>query len=72
MGHFTRTDVIQIAALPAITKSDDLDTPVPVLIYTKLDDPMSASEWEKEIPFNSNSRVVHEVVGALYIFQRRF
>ncbi len=32
---------------------------------------MSASEWEKEIPFNSNFRVVHEVVGTLYIFQRR-
>ncbi|KAK0244475.1 hypothetical protein EDD85DRAFT_945819 [Armillaria nabsnona] len=62
VGHFTRTDVIQIAALPVITRSSDLDTPVPVIIYTKPDDPMSASAWEKEIPFNSNFRVVHEVV----------
>ncbi|PBK97965.1 hypothetical protein ARMGADRAFT_1076420 [Armillaria gallica] len=62
VGHFTRTDVIQIVALPVITKSNDLDTPVPVIIYTKPDDPMSASGWEKEIPFNSNFRVVHEVV----------
>ncbi|KAK0222088.1 hypothetical protein IW262DRAFT_1460408 [Armillaria fumosa] len=62
VGHFTRTDVIQIVALPVITKSSDLDTLVPVIIYTKPDDPMSASEWEKEIPFNSNFRVVHEVV----------
>lgn len=62
VGHFTRTDVIQIVALPVITKSSDLDTPVPVIIYTKPGDPMSASEWEKEVPFNSNFRVVHEVV----------
>ncbi|KAK0487208.1 hypothetical protein IW261DRAFT_1652792 [Armillaria novae-zelandiae] len=64
VGHFTRTDVIQIVALPVITRSSDLDTPVPVIIYTKPDDPMSvpAPVWEKVIPFNSNFRVVHEVV----------
>ncbi|PBK94251.1 hypothetical protein ARMGADRAFT_1078954 [Armillaria gallica] len=62
VGHFTRQDVIQIAALPVITSSDDLDTPVPVIIYTKPDDPMSASEWEKDVPFDNLFRVVHEVV----------
>ncbi|KAK0503732.1 hypothetical protein EDD18DRAFT_1456907 [Armillaria luteobubalina] len=62
VGHFTRTDVIQIVALPDITKSSDLDIPVPVITYTKPGDPMSPSEWEKDVPFNSNFRVVYEVV----------
>ncbi|KAK0479009.1 hypothetical protein EDD18DRAFT_1468854 [Armillaria luteobubalina] len=62
VGHFSRQDVIQIAALPVITSSDNLDTPVPVIIYTKSKDPMSASEWEKDVPFDNLFRVVHEVV----------
>ncbi|SJL07214.1 related to Aldos-2-ulose dehydratase [Armillaria ostoyae] len=62
VGHFTQKDVVQIAALPVITRSGDFDTPVPVIIYTKPDDPRSASKWEKDIPFDNLFRVVHEAI----------
>ncbi|KAK0184370.1 hypothetical protein F5146DRAFT_1075387 [Armillaria mellea] len=50
------------SALPVITSSDNLDTPVPFIIYTKPNDPTSASEWKKDVPFDNLFRVVHEVV----------
>ena len=59
-GHFTRTDRVQICAMPIIVKSSDLETPAPVIIFTAPNDPRNAQgDWHSEIV--TRALLVHEV-----------
>ena len=60
-GHFTRKDRVQIVGVPIITKSSDLKTPAPIIIYTAPDDPKThESDWESKEVWTR--LLVHEVV----------
>ncbi|TFK62264.1 hypothetical protein BDN72DRAFT_890043 [Pluteus cervinus] len=71
-GHFTRTDKVQIVAVPIVIQSSDLTSPAPVIIYTAPDDPLASPPdddsvgWLNETPFPDSFRLVHEV----FIFKR--
>lgn len=59
-GHFTRKDRVQIVAVPIITKSSDLSTPAPVIIYTAPADPKThQGDWPSETVWTR--LLVHEV-----------
>jgi len=67
VGHFTRTDKVQIVAAPIIIKSADLTSPAPIIIYTAPDDPASlpvdddGQGWPLDVPFPQTFHLVHEV-----------
>ncbi|KLO16290.1 hypothetical protein SCHPADRAFT_914154 [Schizopora paradoxa] len=69
-GHFTRTDRIQVMAIPIVVKSADFTSPTEVLIYTSPLRPISATGedegrrgkgWDCEVAF-SCFRLVNEVI----------
>lgn len=58
VGHFTRTDKIQIIGFP-IVAVEDVHAVLPVVLFTPGDDPRA--EWEKEVISDSDFRMIHGV-----------
>ncbi|THU84404.1 hypothetical protein K435DRAFT_733201, partial [Dendrothele bispora CBS 962.96] len=67
VGHFTTIEKIQIIAVPIVIASSDLESPVPVIIYTSPDNPESypvnddTKGWKVDRPFSKEFRLVHEI-----------
>ncbi|KAI0316808.1 hypothetical protein OF83DRAFT_1172533, partial [Amylostereum chailletii] len=63
-GHFTQSDVVQVMGLPIISKSSDLQSPAPILIFTPVynsDKSQGPTSWTKETAFASQFRLIHDV-----------
>lgn len=60
-GHFTRTDVTQVLAIPIISISNDLDSPSPIIIYTPEYSNGIPSKWNKDVPFPTQFHLIHEI-----------
>nr|P84193.3 RecName: Full=Aldos-2-ulose dehydratase; Short=AUDH; AltName: Full=Aldos-2-ulose dehydratase/isomerase; AltName: Full=D-arabino-hex-2-ulose dehydratase; AltName: Full=Pyranosone dehydratase [Phanerodontia chrysosporium]4A7K_A Chain A, Aldos-2-ulose Dehydratase [Phanerodontia chrysosporium]4A7Y_A Chain A, ALDOS-2-ULOSE DEHYDRATASE [Phanerodontia chrysosporium]4A7Z_A Chain A, ALDOS-2-ULOSE DEHYDRATASE [Phanerodontia chrysosporium] len=58
-GHFTRTDRVQVVAVPIVVASSDLTTPADVIIFTAPDDPRSEQLWQRDVV--GTRHLVHEV-----------
>ncbi|KAK1231003.1 hypothetical protein PQX77_005890 [Marasmius sp. AFHP31] len=63
-GHFTTGRHIQVMGFPIIPKSNDLTSPVPVLVFTAVygqDRSQGPESWKKEVAFDSQFRLIHDV-----------
>ncbi|EPQ54179.1 hypothetical protein GLOTRDRAFT_139544 [Gloeophyllum trabeum ATCC 11539] len=64
VGHFTTRDQLQVMAIPIISKSGDLESSVPVLLYTPCYDSVASdgpTSWAKEVPFLGEFRLIHDI-----------
>jgi hypothetical protein len=59
-GHFTTKDKLELLAVPVVG-SDGVESPVPITLYTKPKDVLTAKEWPSEI-VDKSFRVIHGVV----------
>jgi hypothetical protein len=48
VGHFTRTDRLQVLALPIVGQPNDLHSVTPIMLFTQPDDVAGAAEWVGE------------------------
>ncbi|TFC29920.1 VCBS repeat-containing protein [Cryobacterium sp. TMT1-3] len=60
VGHFTRTDVMQIIGFP-IVAVEGVHAVLPVVIFTQPDDVRNATEWPMEVITNRDFRMIHGV-----------
>lgn len=60
VGHFTRTDRIQIIGFP-IVAVEGVQAVLPIVIFTRPDDPTTAEEWPMEVIDDANFRMIHGV-----------
>ncbi|MER6334453.1 VCBS repeat-containing protein [Streptomyces sp. NPDC001034] len=58
VGHFTRTDRLQIVGVPIVAQAD-VHAVLPVVIFTQPDDVHSAEEWPMETIDDSHFRMIH-------------
>jgi hypothetical protein len=67
VGHFTRTDKIQVAGVPIVVAQGDFEDPAPIIIYTPPDDPSSQPVDDDTVGWPSTVAghflLVHEVFG---------
>ncbi|KAK7055209.1 hypothetical protein R3P38DRAFT_2760456 [Favolaschia claudopus] len=64
VGHFTTTEHIQVMGVPIISKSGDLTSPAPILIFTPVygsDRKQGPQKWIEEVAFASEFRLIHDV-----------
>jgi hypothetical protein len=63
-GHFTTSEHIQVIGLPIISKSGDLNSPAPILVFTPVygvDTSKGPQDWKKEVAFKDDFRLIHDV-----------
>ncbi|WP_394941564.1 VCBS repeat-containing protein [Psychromicrobium sp. YIM B11713] len=60
IGHFTRTDRLQIMGFP-IVAVESVHSVLPVVLFTSPEDPETDQEWQKETISDSDFRMIHGV-----------
>ena len=58
VGHFTRTDRLEVVGLP-IVASEDVHAVLPVVLFTRPDDVLAAAEWPMTVIDDSHFRMIH-------------
>ncbi|GAA2745582.1 MULTISPECIES: FG-GAP repeat domain-containing protein [Kitasatospora] len=58
VGHFTRTDRLQVIGLPIVAK-EDVHAVLPVVLFTQPEDVHTAEEWPMEVVDDSHFRMIH-------------
>ncbi|GJF28120.1 hypothetical protein KNE206_08200 [Kitasatospora sp. NE20-6] len=58
VGHFTRTDRLQVLGLPIVAK-EDVHAVLPVVMFTQPDDVLTAEEWPMTVVDDSHFRMIH-------------
>ncbi|KAH7098726.1 hypothetical protein BKA62DRAFT_622263 [Auriculariales sp. MPI-PUGE-AT-0066] len=63
VGHFSRTDVLQVMGCPIIARSGDFTSPAPVLLFTPTYEPPNPDpqSWREEIPYPDSFRLIHDM-----------
>ncbi|KAI0689663.1 hypothetical protein BC835DRAFT_1418344 [Cytidiella melzeri] len=64
--HFTTKEVVQVMAFPIISKSSDLKSPAPVVVYTPEyanpnDKKPGPKSWSKNVAYPTEFRLIHDV-----------
>ncbi|OEK07792.1 hypothetical protein A8C32_14990 [Flavivirga aquatica] len=65
VGHFTKTDKLQLMALPVVgckPYGEGVHDPVAMTLFDIPENPTSLDKWDGEIINNANFRVIHGVV----------
>ncbi|MCQ4079751.1 VCBS repeat-containing protein [Streptomyces sp. RB6PN25] len=58
VGHFTRTDRLEVIGLPIVAK-EDVHAVLPVVMFTQPDDVHNADEWPMTIIDDTHFRMIH-------------
>ncbi|KAI0325062.1 hypothetical protein GY45DRAFT_1438646 [Cubamyces sp. BRFM 1775] len=64
VGHFTTPDHFQVFAFPIISRSSDLTSPAPVILFTPEygSDPSDGPQsWHEDIIFDKEFRLIHDI-----------
>lgn len=58
VGHFTRTDRVQVAGVP-IVGEQDVHAVLPLVLFTQPDDPLTAGQWPMTVIDDTSFRMIH-------------
>ena len=68
-GQFSRDDRLQLMGLPVVGPQggpDGVHKPIRVTLFTAPDDPLKATEWERQVVDEENYRIIHEAIQDRY------